>query len=653
MLHLAGPDVQDIFLTLPNTGDVKDYRKAVDALNAYFAPKVDTTYARHCFRQLIQAPGETIGQFATRLRRASKDCDYGEDTDNQIRDEILCKCTSTYIKRKLLEERQGLTLARALEIAQNCEKVDAQLAAMTIEEKGENSASVNRIEGTKTGHGKRNQSRDTKTGREKTCYRCGKTGHFGRDSNCPARGKFCHRCGLEGHFQEQCRTKQKGEEKQKQTKGYRNPKGGAANMVGCHNEEEEPGYALTVGDRNEKIEVTVGGCKLNMIIDSGASTNIIDKETWEWLKKNKVKCESARSSRKLYAYASQTPLDVIGTLSCEVSAGSNTASARFCVVNGEGDPLLGKDTATSLGVLKIGIGIAAVTADPQTIGGILQQKYPNVFSGVGKLKDRAVQLHIDPNVTPVAQPMRRTPFSMRSKLEEKIKELIELDIIEPAQGPTPWVNPIVVVPKSGGDIRLCIDMRRANKAIRRARHPIPTVDEITQSISGSKVFSKLDLKWGYHQLELSPESREITTFATHCGLFRYKRLLFGVNSASEQYQYEIQTALAGIEGQENISDDIIVHGKDQKEHDLWLEKVIMRLKERGLALNAEKCQFSMDKLTFFGMVLSGNGISCTEEKVKAVKETREPRTVSETRSFLGLVNYCGRFIPNLATVSEP
>ena len=129
-------------------------------------------------------------------------------------------------------------------------------------------------------------------------------------------------------------------------------------------------------------------------------------------------------------------LDVIGTFSCEVSAGSNTASAKFCVINGEGDPLLGNDTATSLGVLKIGIGVAAVSANPTTIGGLLQQKYPNVFSGVGKLKDRAVQLHIDPSVTLVAQPMLRTPFSMRSKLEEKIKELIELDIIEPSQEPT-------------------------------------------------------------------------------------------------------------------------------------------------------------------------------------------------------------------------
>ena len=87
---------------------MKDYRKVVDALNAYFAPKVDTTYGRHCFRQLVQAPGETILQFATRLRRALKDCDYGEDTDNSIRNEILCKCTTTYIKRKLLEEREEL-----------------------------------------------------------------------------------------------------------------------------------------------------------------------------------------------------------------------------------------------------------------------------------------------------------------------------------------------------------------------------------------------------------------------------------------------------------------------------------------------------------------------------------------------------------------
>ena len=200
----------------------------------------------------------------------------------------------------------------------------------------------------------------------------------------------------------------------------------------------------------------------------------------------------------------------------------------------------------------------------------------------------------------VALPIRRTPFSLRSKVEEKVQELINLDIIEPATGYTPWVNPVVVVPKSQGDIHLCIHMRRANKAILRELHPIPTVDEILQSLNGSRVFSKLDLRWGFHQLELTPDLREITTFVTHCGLFRYKRLLFGVNSASEQNQHQIQTALARIDGQDNISDDIIVHGKDQAEHDVHLELVIKRLGEHGLTLNSAKYQFSMDELTLSG-----------------------------------------------------
>ena len=131
MLHLAGPDVQDIFATLPDTGEAVDYKKAVDALNLYFIPKVDTTYARHCCRNLSHAAGDTFRQFATRLQQAARDCNYGEETDNQIRDEILCKCTSSYIKRNLLEEGQGLSLDKALEIAENYEKVNTQMAAMS------------------------------------------------------------------------------------------------------------------------------------------------------------------------------------------------------------------------------------------------------------------------------------------------------------------------------------------------------------------------------------------------------------------------------------------------------------------------------------------------------------------------------------------
>ncbi|KAJ8369419.1 hypothetical protein SKAU_G00094470 [Synaphobranchus kaupii] len=292
-----------------------------------------------------------------------------------------------------------------------------------------------------------------------------------------------------------------------------------------------------------------------------------------------------------------------------------------------------------LGVLKIGADISAVTDLNQS----LQQQYPTVFQGVGKLKTKQLKLYIVTDVTPVAQPLRRIPFNLRGPVEKKIKELLDLDIIKPVDGLTPWVNPVVIVPKANSEIRLCLDMRQANLAIIRERYPIPTVDELLQGMNGSVVFSKLDLKWGYHQLELTPESREITTFAIHNGVYRYKRLLFGVSSASEQYQHEIAAALAGIE----------VHARDQETHDKRLHTVMKRLEESGLTLNPDKCQFNMDRLVFMGILLSEKGIGPTEERVRAVSEAREPENASEVRSFLGLVSYSSRFIPQFATLSEP
>jgi hypothetical protein len=283
-LHLAGPDVQEIFSTLPDTGDVKDYKKAVDPLNLYLILKVDTTYARHCFRKLTQAPGETMRQFATRLRQAAKDCNYGEETDNQICDEILCKCTSPYIKRKLLEEGQGLILGRALEIAENCEKVDSQLVAMSSQTTQGGSEVANYVKGKKNDshNGKKKQA----VGQDKNCYRCGKSGHFGRDPSCPARGKVCRRCGFKDHFEIRCKSKVKQEENNSNKRQQRR---NTANMV--NPEEEDSAYAFVVGNiAPEKVEVTVGGCQLDMIIDSGASVNIVDKQSWEWLKKNHIVC---------------------------------------------------------------------------------------------------------------------------------------------------------------------------------------------------------------------------------------------------------------------------------------------------------------------------------------------------------------------------
>ena len=124
-------------------------------------------------------------------------------------------------------------------------------------------------------------------------------------------------------------------------------------------------------------------------------------------------------------------------------------------------------------------------------------------------------------------------------MKAKIDELLDGDIIERVEGPTTWASPVVVAPKLSGEIRLCVDMRRANDAIIQERLPIPTVDEVLEELNGITVFSKLDLHHGFHQVELHVDSRDINTFVTHDGLFCYQRLSFGVNAAPEKYQHII------------------------------------------------------------------------------------------------------------------
>ncbi|CAL9704506.1 unnamed protein product [Knipowitschia caucasica] len=171
-------------------------------------------------------------------------------------------------------------------------------------------------------------------------------------------------------------------------------------------------------------------------------------------------------------------------------------------------------------------------------------------------------------------------------------------------------------------------MRQANTAIQRERHITPTMDDVIHELNGATVFSKLDLRAGYHQLELHPDSRYITTFSTHKGLRRYKRLNFGISSAAEVFQNTICQTLQGIDGIKNLSDDIIVYGKTQTDHDKSLTTVFQRL------INGEKCEFNKSRLEFFGFIFQAGGISADPKKVAAIKEASAPETTTEVKSFL-------------------
>ena len=231
--------------------------------------------------------------------------------------------------------------------------------------------------------------------------------------------------------------------------------------------------------------------------------------------------------------------------------------------------------------------------------------------------------------------------------------MLDKDIIEEVPNtPTAWVSPLVVAPKPNVDIRVRMDVRRANEAIVWERHPISTIEEILYDLNGSTVFSKLDLKWGFHQVELEEESQEIT-LVTHRGLYRYKRLMFGILSAPEKYRKIISDVIQGCSGVANIADNMIVHGADLKEHDRNLHVILQRLRESGHTLDGEKFQFRLHKLTFFGHDLSSEGVAPSEEMIAAVVNAQAPKNVSEVRSFVQLVQYSSKFIPNFSQVAEP
>ena len=201
--------------------------------------------------------------------------------------------------------------------------------------------------------------------------------------------------------------------------------------------------------------------------------------------------------------------------------------------------------------------------------------------------------------------------------------------------PTPWCAAMVVVPKSSGAVRICVDMKPLNEHVLREVHPMPKVDTTRAQLTGATMFSKLDANSGFWQIPLAKESRLLTTFITPYGRFY---LPFGTASAPEVFQRRMNDILSSLPGVLCHVDDTLVFGATPEEHDKRLQAVLERIKEAGVTLNAEKCQFSQTQITFLGHIINHHGILPDPRKTAAILAMTPPSSVTELRRFMGMVN---------------
>lgn len=192
-----------------------------------------------------------------------------------------------------------------------------------------------------------------------------------------------------------------------------------------------------------------------------------------------------------------------------------------------------------------------------------------------------------------------------------------------------------------------------NRAVERENHPMPAVEHTLGQMPGAKYFSKLDCVSGFWQVPLSEESKRLTTFITPYGRFCFQRLPFGISSAPEHYQKRISRILENLEGVVNHTDDILVWESTRAEHDSRLRKVLKRLQKKNITLNKEKCVFGVQEVKFLGHIINTEGIKADPSKIDAIKKLKPPRNVTELRSFIGMVQYLGKFVPKLSDLLAP
>ena len=666
MLSHAGKEAREIYKTLPwaDPNDADKFDKVCEAFQNYCSPRKNIIYERYTFWNLQQEEGESIDAYLTRLKVKIDTCEYNKEgwpaavRQELIRDKFIFGLTDDSLKERLLREA-SLTLSKAIEIAQRSESSKQQI---------KNMKSTHRLPNVDALKGHRGS---------KPTY-CGQCGQTHKPKECPAYGLKCSICRKLHHFAKVCRNKtslprQKSSGRHQRTshKGDRDSRTDTRSKRRIHEVQDSESSQSDHHSNNNSdsyqssdefalsplqiegikkssawlTEVLINGDrdKLTVKLDTGAEVSVLPLHLYNKLQ---IKPPLKTTTMKLSAYGGSC-IKPTGTCRLTCTSDSKVCDVKFYVAPVKAQAILGVNDCVQLGLVKRVCTLQPELLTKETI----RDNYPNCFRGLGNLGRYHITM-VD-NCTPVVNPPRRVPHSLKQRLHHALDKNMKSGVLVKVDQPTDWVSNLVIVEKKNGSLRLCLDPRDLNKGIKREHYKIPTMQEIASEFAGKTVFSTLDLKDGYWQVQLDEDSSRLCTFNTPFGRYRFTRMPFGIKSASEVFQKKNEEAFAGIPGIHIVADDIIIAAVNTEEHDQILRQVLERANEKNIKFNFDKLQLRVHEVRYLGTMVTPEGIKPDPMKVSAIVEMSSPTDKAGIRRILGMINFLAAHIPNVSTITAP
>ncbi|WVZ48709.1 hypothetical protein U9M48_000128 [Paspalum notatum var. saurae] len=280
--------------------------------------------------------------------------------------------------------------------------------------------------------------------------------------------------------------------------------------------------------------------------------------------------------------------------------------------------------------------------------------FPEELPGLPPDRDVEFAIELVPGTAPVSRrPYRMAPDELK-ELKVQLQEQLDKGFIRPSS--SPWGCPALFVEKKDqGGKRLCVDYRPLNAVTIKNKYPLPHIDILFDQLAGAKVFSKIDLRSGYYQIKIRGEDIPKTAFSTRYGLYEYLVMSFGLTNALAFFMYMMNSVFMNELDKFIVVfiDDILIYSKSEEEHKEHLRIVLNRLREHKLYAKFSKCAFWLKEVSFLGHILSEKGVAVDPSKEKDVLNWKQPKTVTEIRSFLGLVGYYRRFIKDFSKTAKP